>query len=108
MILVLIAIDVLTCYHLVQEPSFVTQPLSQSINLTQTAIFTCSAVGYNVSYYWTIGSGSLPNKVTGVNSDILMIPDVRTSDSNTYTCVASNEGGSVVSHPAKLAVTGMI
>ena len=86
---------------------FVTRPSSQSVDLTQTATFTCSATGYNVSYQWTIGSGSFPNKVIGINSNTLVIPNVRSSDDNTYTCVASNEGGSVPSNAAQLTVTGM-
>jgi len=84
-----------------------TQPFSQTVNLTQQATFTCSATGYNVQYQWTIGSGSFPSKVTGINTNTLMIPDVRSSDDNTYTCTISNDGGSVTSNPAKLTVTGM-
>ena len=80
--------------------------MPQSVNLTQTATFTCSATGYNVRYEWRIGSGSFPNKVTGRNTNTLVIPDVRSSDDNTYTCVASTEGGSVTSDAA-LTVTGM-
>ena len=86
---------------------FSTHPSPQSVDLTQTATFTCSATGYDVSYEWTIGSGSFPNKVTGINTNTLVIPDVRSSDNNTYTCVASNEGGSVSSNSVRLTVTGM-
>ena len=46
--------------------------------------------------------------MTGVNTNTLVIPDVRSSDDNTYTCVAINDGGSVTSDPAKLAITGRI
>ena len=84
---------------------FVTKPSSQSVDLTQTATFTCNATGYNVSYQWTIGSGSFPNKVTGINSNTLVIPNVRSSDDNTYTCVASNSAG-IGNSTAQLTVTG--
>ena len=84
----------------------VIQPSSQSVDLTQTTTFTCNATGYNVSYQWTIGLGSFPNKVTGINSNTLVIPNVKSSDDNTYTCVASNEGGNVSSNAAQLTVTG--
>ena len=80
---------------------------SQIFYLDQTATFTCSATGYNVQYQWTIGSGSFPSKVTGINTNTLVIPDVRSSDDNTYFCTISNDGGSVTSDPAKLTVTGM-
>ena len=85
---------------------FVTQPSSRSVDLTQTSTFTCNATGYNVSYQWTVGSGSFPNKVTGINNNTLVIPNVTSSDDNTYTCVASNEGGNVSSNAARLIVTG--
>ena len=91
----------------VKRPVLATFPSSQSVDLTQTASFTCSATGYNVSYKWTIGSGSFSSKVTGINTNTLVIPDMRSSDDNTYTCVASNQGGSVSSNGAKLTVTGM-
>ena len=45
--------------------------------------------------------------MTGINTNTLVIPDVRSSDDNTYTCVASNQGGYVSSNAAKLTVTGM-
>ena len=93
-------------HTLVQIPVLVTHPSSEHINLTQNATFTCNATGYNVSYQWTIGSRSFPSKVTDINSNILVIPDVRSSDDNTYTCVASNEVGNVTSKQAKLIVTG--
>ena len=83
------------------------QPLSVSIGITKRATLTCSATGYNVQYKWTIGSGSFPSKVTGINTNTLVIPDVRSSDDNTYTCTISNDGGSVTSNPAQLTVTGM-
>ena len=95
-------------YFLVMIPSITVHPSSQSADLTQTATFTCSATGYNVSYQWTIGSGSFPNdRVTGINTNNLTITDVRSSDDNTYTCVVSNRGGSVSSNAAQLTVTGM-
>ena len=85
---------------------FVIRPSSKNANLTQTANFTCSATGYDVSFQWTIGSGSFPNKVTGINSNTLVVPNVRSSDANTYTCLVINKGGNM-SDSAQLTVTGM-
>ena len=93
---------------LVPRPVLVSHPSSLYTNLTQAATFTCNAIGYNVSYQWTIGSGSFPSKATGINSNILVIPDVRSSDNNRYMCVASNQGGSISSKGAKLTVTGIV
>ena len=98
----------LNLYLIVAIPKIVSHPSSQNINITQTATFTCKATGYNVIYRWTIGSGSFPSKVTGINSNTLVIPDVRSSDENTFTCVASNEGGCVSSNAAQLTVRSMV
>ena len=94
-------------FVLVTSPVFVSYPTPQHVNLTETAIFTCSAIGYNVSYQWTTASGSFPDKVIDINSNTLVIPDVRSSDDNTYTCVASNEGGNTSSNATQLTVTGI-
>ena len=87
-------------------PVIVLHPYSQSVNLNQTAIFTCNATGYNISYQWITGSGSFPNKVTNTSSNTLIIPNVRSTDANTYTCVVSNKLGRVTSKTAILIVTG--
>ena len=89
-------------------PVFVSHPSSKYIYPTQTATFTCNASGYNISYQWRIGSGSFPNKVMGIQSNTLVIPDVRSSDENTYMCIASNEAGSVSSRTANLTLTGKL
>ena len=87
---------------------FVSYPTPQYVDIAQTAIFTCNATGYDVKYQWTIESGSFPSKVTGINRNTLVIPDVRSSDNNMYTCVASNEKGNISSNATALIVTGML
>jgi len=91
----------------VRSPKFLEQPSAQNVEFTHCAKMTCSAIGYNIQYQWTIGSGSFPSKVTGINTNTLVIPDVSLSDDNIYTCTISNDRGSVTSNPAKLTVTGM-
>ena len=82
-------------------------PGSITVNLTENISFLCTAVGYEITnYMWTVGSGLFPNKVTDINSTTLVIPDVKSSDDNTYTCVASNMAGSGNS-TIRLTVTGM-
>ena len=73
----------------------------------ETATLGCFALGYNISYQWIIGSGSFPSKVTGINSNTLIIPDVRSTDNNTYTCIATHLG-CASSIATQLIVTGMI
>ena len=89
------------------KPNLLLEPFSQSVYLSQTAVFICFASGHEVKYQWTIRSRSFPNKVTGINSNTLVIPDVRSSDDNTYSCVASNEGGNVSSNATRLTILGM-
>ena len=93
-------------FHTAPTPEVMIMPLHLAINLTGYITFLCTAIGYEVtSYMWTIGSGSFPNKVTDINSSTLVIPNVRSSDDNTYTCVASNSAGNGNS-TAQLTVTG--
>ena len=81
------------------------EPQDEIIDLKQRVVFKCSAAGYGVRYQWKIGSGSFPSKVNDTSSATLVIPDVRSSYSNTYICEASNVGGSV-SSACTLTVTG--
>ena len=80
--------------------------LSENLDILQQAVLTCNATGYGISYDWTIGSGQFPSKVIGVNTATLIVPDLRSTDSNVYTCEASNLKGSVNSS-ILLAVTGI-
>ena len=90
---------------IVKPPIIVTVTISQNLDILQTAVLICNATGYDVSYYWTIGSGQFPSKVTGINSSTLIVPDLRSSDNNSYTCVVDNIGGSVY-RTEELIVTG--
>ena len=94
------------CFVVIPPQQINIVPAFANIYLAQTATFSCSATGYNISYEWTIKMRSSPHKVTGINSNTLVIPNVGLSDDNTYTCVASNKGGKV-SNAARLTVIGM-
>jgi len=85
---------------------FTSQPPLQSVNPNKTATFTCTPTGDSVNHGWKIELGSFPSKVTGMNTNTLVIPDVRSSDDNTYSCTISNDEGSVASHSAQLTVNG--
>ena len=82
--------------------------LQESIDIDQNVSLTCSITSVcNVHYQWISNSGQFPSKVSGMNSKTLVIPDVRSTDDNTYTCVASDAEGSVIA-VTQLIVTGMI
>ena len=87
---------------------FLLQPSLYSVELTKTATLKCFALGHNISYQWIIGSRLFPSKVSGINDSTLIIPDVRSSDENTYICVATTMTGCVLSNSTQLKVTGMI
>ena len=87
---------------------FLSQPPSYSVNVTETASITCSAIGYNVSYQWITESGSFPSKVIDTNTSTLVIPNATSSDENTYTCVVTTPRGCVSSNATQLTVIGMI
>ena len=90
----------------VSLPTVMIVPMSLAVNLTGNVTFLCMTIGYEItSYMWMIRSGSFPNKVTDISSSTLVIPNVRSSDNNTYTCVASNIGGSG-NRTAQLTVIG--
>ena len=84
------------------------QPPTLNVEVTKTFSTRCFAIGYNVSYQWIIKSGLFPSKVGGINDSLLIIPDVRSSDENTYTCVATTVTGCVASNSTQLIVTGKI
>ena len=59
-------------------------------------------------YQWRKRGGDLPDKVSGVNREILTIPNVIESDEGQYYCIVSNEWGrSVESNDATLIVQGV-
>ena len=84
------------------------QPPSYNVDLTETASITCSTNGHNISYQWIVESGLFPSKVTGINGKTLVIPNITSSDENSYTCKVTTEQGCVSSNTTQLIVTGMI
>ena len=84
------------------------QPPSYYVSLTETASITCSASEYNVSYQWIIESGSFPSKATGIYNNTLVIPNITSSDENTYTCKVTTQEGCVSSSTTQLITKGMI
>ena len=84
------------------------QPSSFYVSLSETASITCSASEYDVSYQWIIESGSFPSKAIGIYNNTLVIPNVTSSDENTYTCMITTQEGCVSSSTTQLITNGMI
>ena len=102
-----LVVNAVLCLVVGKPSLFQLQSPLHNVEVTETATLGCFALGYNISYQWIIGSGSFPSKVTGINSSTLVIPDVRSSDENTYTCMATTYKGCVISNDTQLIVTGM-
>ena len=63
----------------------------------------------NFIYQWKKrGSDSLPDKVSGINEEVLIIPNVLESDEGQYYCIVTNEWGrSMDSNNVTLTTYGM-
>jgi len=82
-------------------PTITTQPVSQTVANKSTVTFSVSATGTPApTLQW------FRNGVTfaGWTGPTLTLRNVTTSDSGTYTAVATNSAGSVTSNPATLTV----
>ena len=76
-----------------------------------TAQFSATASGVNKEnfvYKWRKrNSNNLPNKVSGVNGEVLTIPTLVESDEGAYYCTVTNQwGNSVRSNDVILSVQG--
>jgi Carbohydrate binding domain/Secretion system C-terminal sorting domain/Immunoglobulin I-set domain len=86
----------------VAPPAVTTQPLSRSVNLSQTATFNIAVSGTPPStYQWKKTGVDIP----GANSPSYTTPPVVTGDNgSTYLCAVSNPVGNVSSNSATLTV----
>ena len=77
--------------------SITVTPTDPVIGEGGTAQFTVTASGVNMKnfvYQWKKRRGtSLPNKVSGVNGEVLTIPNLIKSDEGVYYCTVTNEWG---------------
>jgi len=76
-------------------PVITTQPMSQTVNAGQSASFTVVATGYAVNYQWRKDGTNL----NGRTGPTYRLGNAWFSDAGTYTVVASNSAGSVISTP---------
>ena len=68
-----------------------------------------STIENNFKYQWSKrNSKSLPNKLSGVNGEVLTIPNVLESDEGQYYCIVTNEWDRRVwSNNVTLSIFGM-
>ena len=93
----------------VKAPTITTQPENQTVTVGQTASFTVTATGENLSYQWqqrTNSGSDWTNISENATSSTYTISNTTTDMSGyQYRCVVSNSAGSVTSSAATLTVT---
>ncbi len=88
-------------------PTVISGPQSQTLNVGQTVTFTVTAGGSQpMTYLWRKDGANLANggNVSGATNPTLTLTNVQGSNAGAYTVVVSNDGGSVTSGGAVLAV----
>jgi hypothetical protein len=81
-------------------PVITSHPNSQTVSLNDTATFTVSASGSNLSYQWQKNN----TNISGATNDTLLLYGVQTSDVGNYRCIVSNNYGADTSDQAYLNV----
>ena len=108
----IVIIFVCDCSIRTDQLSISVSPTNSFIGEGGTAQFTATASGVNMRiflYQWRKKHDRLPNKVSGVNRAVLIIPNLVESDEGMYYCTVTNEwGNSVNSGDVTLSVKGMI
>jgi hypothetical protein len=85
---------------LTYKPIITINPHSQTLSIGDTATFTVSATGSNLSYQWQKNNSN----ISGATNDTLIMYGVQTSDAGNYRCIVSNTYGADTSDQAYLNV----
>ncbi len=104
------------CDEKVSDPAILTvnkathilnHPVSLDICEGQTALFSIEAEGENLAYKWKkngIILSDIDGKISGSQTDNLMISNVASQDGGTYTCTVSGDGEAYNSGTATLTI----
>lgn len=86
---------------LANEVSFAVQPSSQTIASGSTVVFNAQAGGSPApTYQWFVNGTA----IAGATSPILVVSNASAANDGSYTCTATNSGGSLTSNSATLSV----
>lgn len=88
-------------------PTITLDPVGQSVDAGDNAVFTVSASGTTpLSYQWQKNQGDLIDslKVSGATTSTLELSDVQPVDTGDYRCIVTNAHGSAISAEAPLQV----
>jgi len=83
------------------RPELIDQPASQSVRSGSAAIFRVRAAGPQPIHYQWLFNG-VP--INGATNAFLILNNVQPANAGSYTVLATNQWGSVVSQPAILSV----
>ncbi len=81
------------------------QPSNQTVAIGSNVQFSVAASGSNLSYQWLKDGNPITGNASATTAT-LQLTNVQTSDSGVYTVRVTNSGGSVVSNPVNLTVSG--
>ena len=88
-----------------EPPAIIDQPLSQAVDAGQPVTFEVTTGGTGpLSYQWQKDGAEL----AGANDVFYTIASATEGDEGTYSCIVSNEAGSVVSDGATLTVNEVV
>jgi len=83
-------------------PTAAAQPLSQTVAAGSTASLSFGVTGAQpVTYQWMLNGAPL----AGATSSLLLFPGGAGAEAGTYTCLATNAAGSLVSAPATVTLS---
>ena len=91
-------------------PQIYVHPLDKTIkvdNDSTSVTFTCLAYEAS-SYHWQRETGDIPSNAMGINTNTLILHDIRPPDSGRYQCVAENEHGLTYSNYTMFTVGGKL
>ncbi len=81
-------------------PTITGQPQNQTVIIGQTATFTVTAEGSDLSYQWKKNGTDISSETEA----ILTIDNAQSEDAGSYTVEVSNTAGNIISDPATLTV----
>jgi sugar lactone lactonase YvrE len=87
-------------FRAANDPWIIEQPVSQAVNLGQSASFTTVAVG--TAYQWQFNGSNLNGATTSAYS----IASVAATNAGSYACMISGTNGTITNIPAALTITG--
>jgi hypothetical protein len=88
-------------------PSITSQPQSQTNEVGAAVAFQVNATGTApLSYQWLKGASNLSNgaNISGINSNILTLANLQTTDAGNYRVIVTNSSGAITSIVAQLTV----